>query len=68
MLARPEIIKTIADELKSRLSEIKTKLSALNNYAGKSNDNISISDEFKGELTQILNSTPEITSKTCFDM
>ena len=68
MLARPEIIKVIADELKSRLSEINTKLCALNNYAGKSNDNISISDEFKGELTQIVETPDVINAKHCFDM
>ena len=68
MAARSDIIKTITDELIAKLNEVGTKLKSVESYSGKANANISISDQFKGELSQVLDSPVNVVSKNTFDM
>ena len=68
MIARTEIVNKILDELILKRGEIDDKIILINSYLGKSNDNIAISDIFKGELMQISENTSKLDSKKIYDM
>lgn len=72
MAARNEIIKTINKEYMEKMMEFKDKANLLDEYSGKTLDNVGIPDKFKGELVKVVSTvneeiTPKINKKK-YDM
>ena len=65
MIARRDIVQKIRTELLDKEAEIKNKLQSLNAYVGVENQNVAISDEFKGEQITLASSSSD---KKSFDM
>jgi len=65
MYARSSIIKSIRSEYDDKLTDIRTKIKQLELYAGKEHSSIAVEDEFKGELVQMTDNTPQ---KKSFEM
>jgi len=65
MCARKEIIRVIMGEYKDKLDDIRGKIKLLKMFEGKDNEDITVEDEFRGELVQISDKRKE---KKTFEM